>query len=122
MHDLTDHELDLAGHGAGQARLITASTALTNFLITHEGMPPLDSPSIRFSFTMPAGATDQQRAYRLGEVAEWLREQVVDHNGTRSAYRDFGGLALGAHFTPQAVKKQRVRQLLEDLGSGGLAA
>ncbi len=118
MIGLTDHELALAAHGAGQARLIIASIAFTNHLIAHDGMPPLGAPALRFSFPMPDGATDQERSCRLGEVAEWLGQQIVPRDGTYEAYRDFGGLSLGAHFTPRRLQSERTRLLLH----GGRAA
>jgi hypothetical protein len=112
MIGLTEHESDLAASGAGQARLIVASVALTNFLVTHDGMPPIGRPSIRSSFTMSKNDTDEQKADRLAEIAAWLGEQAVNDNGTFRAYRDFGGLLLGAHFTPRWIQEERAHRLL----------
>lgn len=110
-------ELDLPATGSEQGRLIVASVAFTNHLITNDGMPPLGAPALRYTFPMPDGATDQVRAYRLGEVADWLGAQIINRNGTIQAYRDFGGIELGAQYTPRRTQEARSRRLLHGLGS-----
>ena len=115
MHGLTDHELALAAHGADQARLITATVSVTNYLLTHPAMPSTGRPNMTFSFTMPDG-TDGARIDRLAGIAAWLGVGAINRDGVFEAYKDFDGIRFGGHFTPQWAKEARARQLL--LGEG----
>lgn len=114
MIGLTEHESDLAASGAGQAKLITATISVTNFLLTHGQMPPLGREAVRWSFSMPDG--DDARLDRLAAVAAWLGEEPVSRDGTLMAYRDFDGIFFGAHFTPRHVQKERAHRLLHGTG------
>ena len=99
-----------------RADLIVASINLRNFLESHEGMPPLGAPSIPLSFTMPEG--DDAKLDRLAGIAAWLNVEPENRNGTFWAYRNFGGLRLGAHFTPDHIRRERARSCSADRGSG----
>jgi len=111
MHGLTDHELALAAHGADQARLITAHAEIATYLLTHPGMPPAGRANMTYSFTMPSG-DDNARVDRLAAIAAWLRIEPINRDGTFEAYRNFGGIRFGGHFTPQWAKEARARHLL----------
>ncbi len=116
MHGLTDHELALAAHGAEQARLITATIGVTNYLMTHPAMPSTGRANLTFSFAMPNG-NDTARVDRLAGIAAWLGIQPVNRDGRFEAYKDFDGIRFGAHFTPQYIKEARARQLIDSMRS-----
>ena len=111
MHGLTDHELALAAHGADQARLITATVSVTNYLLTHPAMPSTGRANLTFSFGMPNG-TDDARVDRLAGIAAWLGIDAINRDGVFEAYKDFDGIRFGGHFTPQWAKEARARQIL----------
>ncbi len=117
MIGLTDHELAIAAHGAEQAHLITAHVSVTNYLLTHPGMPPTGRPNMTYSFTMPQG-DDGARVDRLAAIAAWLEIDPINRGGVFEAYRDFDGIRFGAHFTPQYIREARTQQILH----GGRAA
>ena len=116
MHGLTDHELALAAHGGEQARLITATIGISNYVMTNPGMPSTGRPNMTLSFTMPGGE-DNARVDRLAEIAAWLRIEPINRGGSLEAYKDFDGIRFGAHFTPQFEKERRAQQLMASLRS-----
>ncbi len=116
MHGLTDHERAIGAHGAEQARLITATVSVTNYLLTHPAMPSTGRPNMTFSFTMPDG-TDGARIDRLAGIAAWLGVGAINRDGVFEAYKDFDGIRFGAHFTPQFEKERRAQQFMASLRS-----
>src|SRR5487761_1266000 len=110
---MTEHEAALAANGAEQAQLLIATVDVTTFLWTHTGMPPLGSDHMTWSFSMPQG--DDAKLDRLASIAAWLNVEPVNRDGSFMAYRDFGAIRFGGHFTPDHIRRERARDLFRGI-------
>lgn len=108
MIGLTNHERALGADGGKRAAFITSAIAAAAFYETHPAAVP---ECLTLSFAIPDGSDEDRQAYVDQRAAE-LGVHAAWRDGTYAASRTFGALTVEAHYTPQAVRDQAVRETL----------